>query len=57
MKVFVDVGVSPDGYIAGPNRGPGNPLGDRKPSVITLAQAQTSSSPLATHIRYAITLR
>lgn len=38
MKVFVDVGVSLDGYIAGPNRGP-------------------SSSPLATHIQYAITRR
>jgi dihydrofolate reductase len=28
-KVFFDVGVSLDGYLAGPNRGPGNPLGDR----------------------------
>ena len=27
-KVFFDVGVSLDGYIAGPNRGPANPLGD-----------------------------
>ena len=27
-KVFVDVGVSLDGYIAGPNRGAHNPLGD-----------------------------
>lgn len=27
-KVFVDVGVSLDGCIAGPNRGPKNPLGD-----------------------------
>ena len=27
-KVFVDVGVSLDGQIAGPNRKPGNPLGD-----------------------------
>jgi dihydrofolate reductase len=27
-KVFVDVGLSLDGYLAGPNRGPGNPLGD-----------------------------
>jgi len=25
--VFVDVGVSLDGYIAGPNAGPGNPMG------------------------------
>ena len=32
-KVFVDVGVSLDGYIAGPNRGPGNPLGDRGTSI------------------------
>ena len=28
-KIFVDVGVSLDGYVAGPNRGPKNPLGDR----------------------------
>jgi dihydrofolate reductase len=27
-KVFFDIGVSLDGYLAGPNRGPGNPLGD-----------------------------
>ncbi len=27
-KVFFDVGVSLDGSIAGPNRGPNNPLGD-----------------------------
>jgi dihydrofolate reductase len=27
-KVFFDVAVSLDGYIAGPNRGPHNPLGD-----------------------------
>jgi len=31
--VFVDVGVSLDGYIAGPNRGPHNPLGDRGVSI------------------------
>ncbi len=27
-NVFFDVGVSLDGYLAGTNRGPGNPLGD-----------------------------
>jgi dihydrofolate reductase len=27
-KVFVHLGISLDGYIAGPNRGPKNPLGD-----------------------------
>lgn len=27
-KVFVDVGTSLDGFIAGPNGRPGNPLGD-----------------------------
>lgn len=32
-KVFVDVGVSLDGYMAGPNRGPGNPLGDGGPTI------------------------
>ena len=32
-KIFFDVGVSLDGYIAGPNRGPGNPLGDGGTSI------------------------
>jgi dihydrofolate reductase len=27
-NVFIDLGISLDGYIAGPNRGPKNPLGD-----------------------------
>src|SRR6516162_6729302 len=27
-KVFVDLGISLDGFIAGPNGGPTNPLGD-----------------------------
>ena len=27
-KVFVEIGVSLDGFIAGPNAGPGNPFGD-----------------------------
>lgn len=27
-KVFVDIGISLDGYIAGPNARPGNPIGD-----------------------------
>jgi hypothetical protein len=27
-KVFVDVGMSLDGFVAGPNGRPGNPLGD-----------------------------
>jgi hypothetical protein len=27
-KVIVDLSMSLDGYIAGPNDGPGNPLGD-----------------------------
>lgn len=27
-RVFVDLGISLDGFVAGPNRGPGNPLGD-----------------------------
>jgi dihydrofolate reductase len=32
-KVFVNLGISLDGYIAGPNRGPANPLGDRGRSI------------------------
>jgi dihydrofolate reductase len=32
-KVFVSIGISLDGYIAGPNRGPDNPLGDRGASI------------------------
>lgn len=27
-KVFMDIGISLDGFIAGPNGGPTNPLGD-----------------------------
>lgn len=32
-KVFVSMGMSLDGFIAGPNRGPANPLGDRGPTI------------------------
>ena len=32
-QVFVHLGISIDGYIAGPNRGPKNPLGDEGMSV------------------------
>lgn len=32
-KVFVHMGMSLDGYIAGPNRGPKNPLGDNGRSI------------------------
>jgi len=28
-KVFLSLGMSLDGFIAGPNRGPTNPLGDQ----------------------------
>src|SRR5262245_38829251 len=32
-RVFVHMGISLDGFIAGPNRGPKNPLGDRGTSI------------------------
>ena len=32
-KVFVQMGVSLDGYVAGPNRGPKNPMGGRAPKL------------------------
>ena len=32
-KVFFDVGVSFDGFLAGENRGPANPLGDTGPTI------------------------
>jgi dihydrofolate reductase len=32
-NVFVNVGMSLDGFIAGPNDGPDNPLGDRGPTI------------------------
>lgn len=32
-KVFVDVGTSLDGYLAGPDRGPKKPLGEGGPSI------------------------
>jgi dihydrofolate reductase len=33
MSVFIHMGMSLDGFIAGPNRGPKNPLGDRGVSI------------------------
>ena len=32
-KVFFDAGISLDGFIAGDNRGPANPLGDNGPTI------------------------
>jgi dihydrofolate reductase len=32
-KIFFDVGISLDGFIAGGNRGPKNPLGDNGPAI------------------------
>jgi dihydrofolate reductase len=32
-KVYVSIGMSLDGFMAGPNRGPDNPLGDRGPTL------------------------
>lgn len=34
-KVFFDAGISLDGYLAGENRGPANPLGDGGPMIHT----------------------
>ena len=39
-KVFISIGMSLDGYIAGPNRGPDNPLGDRGASIHTWMYGQ-----------------
>jgi dihydrofolate reductase len=33
MSVFFDAGISLDGFIAGDNRGPSNPLGDHGPTI------------------------
>src|SRR6266849_2928213 len=41
-KVFFSLGMSLDGFIAGPNRGPSNPLGDRGVSVHEWAFRQRS---------------
>jgi len=41
-KVFVSVGMSLDGMIAGPNRGPTNPLGDHGVEIHSWAYAQES---------------
>lgn len=32
-RVFFDAGISLDGFMAGENRGPGNPLGDNGPTI------------------------
>jgi dihydrofolate reductase len=39
-KVFFSLGMSLDGFIAGPNRGPTNPLGDRAVAIHTWAFQQ-----------------
>jgi dihydrofolate reductase len=39
-KVFISIGMSLDGFIAGPNRGPDNPLGDRGASIHTWMYGQ-----------------
>jgi len=41
-RVFVHMGISLDGFIAGPNRGPKNPLGDRGTSIHTWMFQQAS---------------
>jgi dihydrofolate reductase len=38
--VFVSLGMTVDGYIAGPNGGPDNPLGDRGPTIHTWMYGQ-----------------
>jgi hypothetical protein len=44
-KLIVDLSMSLDGYIAGPNDGPGNPLGE---------QARVIESDGVTHLRYRV---
>ena len=39
-KVFFSVGMSLDGFIAGPNRGPTNPLGDQGTAIHTWVYQQ-----------------
>jgi hypothetical protein len=48
-KVFVDVGMSLDGFIAGPNAGPRNPLGAR-----TCARRRRRSRHPVTHLTYRV---
>jgi hypothetical protein len=51
-KVFFDDGISLDGYIAGPNRGPNNPLGDGGTSIHTslFQRPQCSMCPRGTAV-------
>jgi len=67
-KVFFSLGTSLDGFIAGPNRGPSNPLGDRGVSIhdglrlfdgvdrrrISVDIVEALHSPTVTHLRHAV---
>jgi hypothetical protein len=49
-KVFVSVGMSLDGFIAGPNRGPKNPLGDGGTGIHPWTFLQESFRALASDV-------
>ena len=56
-KVFFDITVSLDGFSAGENRGPQNPLGDRMFGTFMTSIMESFSSPMATHTHYAVNNR
>jgi hypothetical protein len=49
-KIFSDLGMSLDGYVAGPNAGPENPLGDGGGRV----HQWLVESPFVTHLWYRV---
>jgi hypothetical protein len=56
--VFASLGMSLDGFVAGPNAGPDNPLGDgggRIHAWLKLEPTRVVESPAVTHVRYRIT--
>lgn len=50
-KAFVDIGISLDGYIAGPNGGVSNPLGD---SGIKIHDWMFKQKAFLKHLKYKV---
>jgi hypothetical protein len=53
-KVIVDLSMSLDGYIAGPNDGRGNPLRSTEIGPVELKQTRVVESEGVTRVRYRV---
>jgi hypothetical protein len=50
MTVFVDITMSVDGYVAGPNQTLEHPLGEG--GTVELRRKDVTASPAVTHLRF-----